>query len=62
MLGGITDSAPAGKTWVDVANDHIAVIPQIESARGLASLEAIMQVAGVDAISAPFQPPILISA
>ncbi|KZP10283.1 Phosphoenolpyruvate/pyruvate domain-containing protein, partial [Athelia psychrophila] len=50
MLSGITDSAPEGQTWVDVANDHIAVIPQIESALGLENLEDIMQVPGVDAI------------
>ncbi|KZP18517.1 Phosphoenolpyruvate/pyruvate domain-containing protein [Athelia psychrophila] len=33
-----------------VANEHIAVIPQIESQLGLDNLEEIMQLEGVDAI------------
>lgn len=57
VLNGITDSTPEGQTWVDVANDHIAVIPQIESALGLENLEDIMQVPGVDAISFVPRPP-----
>lgn len=52
VLFGLQDTAPEGKTWIDVANEHVAVIPQIESRLGVENLEAIMQVEGVDAISA----------
>ncbi|KZP21829.1 Phosphoenolpyruvate/pyruvate domain-containing protein [Athelia psychrophila] len=50
MLQGITDLVPEGKHWMGVANEHIAVIPQIESQLGLDNLEEIMQIEGVDAI------------
>lgn len=53
MLQGITDHAPEGKTWLQVANENIAVIPQIESQLGMDNLEEIMQIPGVDAISEP---------
>lgn len=52
VLFGLQDAAPEGKTWMDVANEHVAVIPQIESRLGVENLEAIMQVKGIDAISA----------
>jgi hypothetical protein len=51
VLLGLQDAAPEGKTWIDVANEHVAVIPQIESRLGVENLEGIMQVEGVDAIS-----------
>jgi 2-keto-3-deoxy-L-rhamnonate aldolase RhmA len=51
VLPGLQDTAPEGKTWIDVANEHVAVIPQIESRLGVENLEEIMQVEGVDAIS-----------
>ncbi|KAF8067781.1 Pyruvate/Phosphoenolpyruvate kinase-like domain-containing protein [Lyophyllum atratum] len=50
VISGLQDTAPEGKTWLDVASEHCAVIPQIESRRGVENLEAIMQVPGVDAI------------
>ncbi|KAF9031077.1 Phosphoenolpyruvate/pyruvate domain-containing protein [Hymenopellis radicata] len=50
LLPGLQDAAPDGKTWLDVASDHVAVIPQIESRRGVENLEEIMQIEGVDAI------------
>ncbi|KIY68058.1 Phosphoenolpyruvate/pyruvate domain-containing protein [Cylindrobasidium torrendii FP15055 ss-10] len=39
-----------GKTWYETANEHIAVIPQIESAEGMSNAEEIMQIPGVDCI------------
>jgi len=51
LLPGLQDTAPEGKTWIDVANEHVAVIPQIESRLGVENLEEIMQVEGVDAIT-----------
>ncbi len=36
---------------MDVASDHCAVIPQIESGLGVENLEEILQIEGVDAIS-----------
>lgn len=40
---------------MDVANDHIAIIPQIESMLGVENLEDIMQIEGIDGISmSPF--------
>lgn len=50
MLQGITDHAPEGKNWLQVANENVAVIPQIESQLGMDNLEEIMQIEGVDAI------------
>ncbi|GLB39122.1 putative hpcH/HpaI aldolase/citrate lyase family protein [Lyophyllum shimeji] len=50
VIFGLQDTAPEGKTWLDVASEHCAVIPQIESLKGVENLEAIMQVPGVDAI------------
>ncbi|KAG6917624.1 hypothetical protein DXG01_001856 [Tephrocybe rancida] len=50
VILGLQDTAPEGKTWLDVASEHCAVIPQIESRKGVENLEAIMQVPGVDAI------------
>lgn len=35
----------------ETANEHIAVIPQIESRLGVENAEAILQIAEVDAIS-----------
>jgi hypothetical protein len=52
VLPGVEDGAPAGKTWFDVTNEPMAIIPQIESHLGVENLEEIMQVKGVDAISA----------
>ncbi|KAF7978388.1 hypothetical protein HWV62_777 [Athelia sp. TMB] len=49
-LPGLTDLAPEGKTWLDVANEHVAVIPQVESQLGLDNLEEIMQVEGISAV------------
>ncbi|KAG6820470.1 hypothetical protein H0H93_016765 [Arthromyces matolae] len=54
VIMGVQDSAPEGKTWLDVANDHCAVIPQIESVKGVENLEEIMQVPGVDAVMIGF--------
>jgi len=51
VLPGLQDAAPEGKSWIDIANEHVAVIPQIESHLGVENLEIIMQVEGVDAIS-----------
>ncbi|KAG6907590.1 hypothetical protein DXG01_008310 [Tephrocybe rancida] len=50
VIFGLQDTAPEGKTWLDVANEHCAVIPQVESRKGVDNLEAIMQIPGVDAI------------
>ena len=44
-------AAPEGKTWFQVANEHVAVIPQLESLKGMENAEEIMQIEGVDAIS-----------
>ena len=52
------DAAPAGKTWFDVANEHVAVLPQIESRLGVENLEEIIQVEGVDGISTYHFPSI----
>ncbi|KAF9031066.1 Phosphoenolpyruvate/pyruvate domain-containing protein [Hymenopellis radicata] len=50
LLPGAQQAAPEGKTWMDVASEHCAVIPQIESWLGVQNLEEIMQIEGVDAI------------
>ncbi|KIY62712.1 Phosphoenolpyruvate/pyruvate domain-containing protein [Cylindrobasidium torrendii FP15055 ss-10] len=39
-----------GKTWFETSNEHIAIIPQIESAKGVENAEAMMQIPEVDAI------------
>ncbi|KAG6824950.1 hypothetical protein H0H93_001314, partial [Arthromyces matolae] len=54
VINGVQDSAPEGKSWLDVASEHCAVIPQIESRKGVENLEEIMQVPGVDAIMIGF--------
>ncbi len=36
---------------MNVASDHCAVIPQIESGLGVENLEEILQVEGIDALS-----------
>ncbi|KAF9027846.1 Phosphoenolpyruvate/pyruvate domain-containing protein [Hymenopellis radicata] len=50
LFPGAQLAAPEGKTWMDVASDHCAVIPQIESGLGVENLEEILQIEGVDAI------------
>ncbi|PWN43124.1 Phosphoenolpyruvate/pyruvate domain-containing protein [Ceraceosorus guamensis] len=50
VIPGMTDQAPEGSSFLHVANDHIAVIPQVESAKGIENLEEICQIPGVDAI------------
>ncbi|KAG6810998.1 hypothetical protein H0H92_009501 [Tricholoma furcatifolium] len=50
VILGMQDTAPEGKTWLDVASEHCAVIPQIESRKGVENLEEIMQLPGVDGI------------
>ena len=49
-IDGQTD-APEGKTWFQVANEHVAVIPQIESLKGVENAEEMAKIDGVDAIS-----------
>ncbi|KAF8998636.1 Phosphoenolpyruvate/pyruvate domain-containing protein [Hymenopellis radicata] len=50
LLPGAQQAAPEGKTWMNVASDHCAVIPQIESGLGVENLEEILKVEGVDAL------------
>ncbi|KAJ7451052.1 Pyruvate/Phosphoenolpyruvate kinase-like domain-containing protein [Mycena latifolia] len=50
FLRGLTDATPEGHTTYSLANEHIAVIPQIESRLGIANIDAIMQMAQVDAV------------
>ena len=57
-IDGQTD-APEGKTWFQVANEHVAVIPQIESLKGVENAEDIIKHEGVDAVSKLyFTPPL----
>lgn len=43
---------PGAQQAADVAIEHCAVIPQIKSGLGVQNLEEMMQIEGVDAISA----------
>ncbi|KAG6826403.1 hypothetical protein H0H92_015968 [Tricholoma furcatifolium] len=54
LIFGMQDTAPEGKTWLDVASEHCAIIPQIESRKGVENLEEIMQIPGVDGIMIGF--------
>lgn len=50
LIKGLTDHSPPGGDVIETANEHAAVIPQIESGLGIENLEEICQVPGVDAI------------
>nr|GAT43350.1 2,4-dihydroxyhept-2-ene-1,7-dioic acid aldolase [Mycena chlorophos] len=49
FIDGVTDRAPEGKTVFSVANEHVAIIPQVESRFGIANLE---EIAGLKEITA----------
>ncbi|KAJ7489599.1 Pyruvate/Phosphoenolpyruvate kinase-like domain-containing protein [Mycena latifolia] len=42
FLPGVNDATPEGETVFTVANKHVAIIPQIESARGIENLAEIV--------------------
>ncbi|KAF7324899.1 2,4-dihydroxyhept-2-ene-1,7-dioic acid aldolase [Mycena kentingensis (nom. inval.)] len=46
----VTDHAPKGETVYSIANKHVSIIPQVESARGIAHMDAICAMEGVDAV------------
>ncbi|KAJ7832200.1 Pyruvate/Phosphoenolpyruvate kinase-like domain-containing protein, partial [Mycena leptocephala] len=48
-IPGVTDTVPPGETIFSLANQHVAIIPQIESRLGIKNLEAILK---MDEISA----------
>ncbi|KAJ7621043.1 Pyruvate/Phosphoenolpyruvate kinase-like domain-containing protein [Roridomyces roridus] len=50
FIPGLTDITPEGKTVYTLANEHIAIIPQVESRVGIANIDAIMQMDEVDAV------------
>jgi 4-hydroxy-2-oxoheptanedioate aldolase len=49
QIPGVTDTVPPGETIFSLANQHVAIIPQIESRLGIKNLEAILK---MDEISA----------
>ncbi|KAJ6514327.1 Pyruvate/Phosphoenolpyruvate kinase-like domain-containing protein [Mycena vitilis] len=49
FLPGVTDTTPEGESVFSVANNHVAIIPQIESPLGIKNLDAILQLDGVSA-------------
>ncbi|KAJ7185565.1 Pyruvate/Phosphoenolpyruvate kinase-like domain-containing protein [Mycena filopes] len=50
IIPGVTDKTPLGESIYSIANKHIAIIPQIESRRGIQNLDAIMRSPHVDAV------------
>ncbi|KAJ7723279.1 Pyruvate/Phosphoenolpyruvate kinase-like domain-containing protein [Mycena maculata] len=50
FLPGLTDTTPAGKSIYSLANEHVAIIPQIESRVGIQNIGSIMEMAEVDAV------------
>ncbi|KAJ7230060.1 Pyruvate/Phosphoenolpyruvate kinase-like domain-containing protein [Mycena pura] len=49
FIPGVTDITPEGETIFSLANKHTAIIPQIESRRGIENLEEILQVGNIAA-------------
>ncbi|KAJ7037856.1 Pyruvate/Phosphoenolpyruvate kinase-like domain-containing protein [Mycena alexandri] len=50
IIPGVTDKTPPGESIYSIANKHIAIIPQIESVRGIDNLDAIISSPQVDAV------------
>ncbi|KAJ7805415.1 Pyruvate/Phosphoenolpyruvate kinase-like domain-containing protein [Mycena olivaceomarginata] len=49
FIPGVTDTTPEGESVFSLANQHIAIIPQIESQLGIQNLDEIVALAEVDA-------------
>ncbi|KAJ7660366.1 Pyruvate/Phosphoenolpyruvate kinase-like domain-containing protein, partial [Mycena polygramma] len=50
LVPGVTDTVPDGENLFSVANKHVAIIPQIESLRGIENLEAMLKLDEVSAV------------
>ncbi|KAJ7067291.1 Pyruvate/Phosphoenolpyruvate kinase-like domain-containing protein [Mycena amicta] len=49
FIPGVTDRTPEGKTVFSVANEHVAIIPQVESRLGIKNLEEIVKLPEITA-------------
>ncbi|KAF7304273.1 2,4-dihydroxyhept-2-ene-1,7-dioic acid aldolase [Mycena chlorophos] len=50
FINGVTDHTPEGKTIFSLANEHVAIIPQVESRVGIANLEEIASMKEITAM------------
>ncbi|KAJ7062011.1 Pyruvate/Phosphoenolpyruvate kinase-like domain-containing protein [Mycena amicta] len=50
FIPGVTDKTPEGKTIFSVANEHVAIIPQVESRLGIKNLEEIVKLPEITAL------------
>ncbi|KAF7304272.1 2,4-dihydroxyhept-2-ene-1,7-dioic acid aldolase [Mycena chlorophos] len=49
FIPGVTDLTPEGKSVFSIANEHVAIIPQIESRVGVKNLEEIVKMPEINA-------------